>query len=869
MRSPKCPVFSPRTERHERATRCRRKAVARCNRGVLAGSMGLVSAFRQSIYLSQHKRLTPTQVAQEWPAAVELQALECETPRLVAALSVRMRKQLLIMLVLKVVFYAADLADPWLVGLVSLEYVEPSKYYALITAAFLGCRLVMYSCQGLGDMTARLCGVATMSSLMRWVFDRMMVLPMGLVNPGMITNLCVTEARAVTMGAQCKQALRAESVLTQIPVTAVAGLNAVVYAFFFPVRIGICWLMQLFVVGPRAWLITAALQVLQILLVQRWLRKRIQRVIIRKNQAADVRVKCVEQAVDEMKVTKFLSAESSREAQLAACRAREARLDGLVVIMNQSSAVIGFALAILNPVLGLLLKYYFTGTPWSLWLGLTYWGLNTQSISLIGQLHDKLPFVSNAMAALKRYRLFGELPTRPGTQTRDHLADSELFTQDDRPDSSLRLLGSEYSFYSATSPPKPVLWDPKLVVNPGQTCLVIGPTGCGKSSLLLALLGELAHNDGHDVTSKAIRGAVCGYTSQQVVLFAQSIRENIVNGRAFRVEEYKEALSGSCLLRDLEQIDGEDSAQIAAGGGSLSGGQQMRVALARSFYALFSAPATSHRMLLADDPLAALDAKVAAAVFHSGFMQALHGCTRVISLGMLAHLDHPAVDTILFMQQGKIAFRGSISELLEASSKSSFSDSWLDDALAHSNIDTQALSPRVVQTPPPPVHSFSVNRRRTAILPESLVTHSEKPQSTGRVDSATVKRVVKIAGRWFFIVLVCHFTCQNLLRMYFSWEMTAYIALDQRGPIFGTLPLVGIVTVMVVLQIVYSFILASRGQRIITQLLKLGFARVMYCPLPVLQSKTKGEITSRCDRTCQSPECTLSECIAARAAQAD
>ncbi len=74
---------------------------------------------------------------------------------------------------------------------------------------------------------------------------------------------------------------------------------------------------------------------------------------------------------------------------------------------------------------------------------------------------------------------------------------------------------------------------------------------------------------------------------------------------------------------------------------------------------------------------------------------------------------------------------------------------------------------------------------------------------------------------------------------------------------------------MVVLQIVYSFILANRGQRIITQLLKLGFARVMYCPLPVLQSKTKGEITSRCDRTCQSPECTLSECIAARAAQAD
>jgi ABC-type multidrug transport system fused ATPase/permease subunit len=631
----------------------------------------------------------------------------------------------------------------------------------------------------------------------------------------------------------------------------VAGLNAVVYAFFFPMRIGVCWLMQLFVVGPRAWLITAALQVLQVLLVQRWLRKRIQRVIVRKNQAADVRVKCVEQAVDEMKITKFLGAESSREAQLATCRAREARLDGLVVIMNQGSAVIGFALAILNPVLGLLLKYYLTGTPWSLWLGLTYWGLNTQSISLIGQLHDKLPFVSNAMAALKRYRTIGELPTRPSSQNRSYQVGSGSFTQDDRPDSSLRLFGSEYSFYSATSSPKPVLWDPKLVVTPGQTCLVIGPTGCGKSSLLLALLGELAHGGGHDVTSKAIHGAVCGYTSQQVVLFAQSIRENIVSGRAFRTDEYKEALSDSCLVRDLDQIAGEDSAQIAAGGGSLSGGQQMRVALARSFYALFSAPATSHRMLLADDPMAALDAKVAAAVFQSGFMQSLHGCTRVIALGMLAYLDHPAVDTILFMQQGKIAFRGSISELLEASSKSSFSDSWLGNALAHSNIDTQMSQPRVAHTPPPPVHSFNEKRRRAAILPESLVTHGHGEKShTGKVDSATVKRVVKIAGRWFFVVLVCHFTCQNLLRMYFSWEMTAYIALEQRDPIFGTLPLVGIVTVMVVLQIVYSLILANRGQRIITQLLKLAFARVMHCPLPVIQSKSKGEITSRCDRTC-------------------
>ena len=162
--------------------------------------MRLINAFRRSIYLSKHNLLTPTQIAYEWPAARELQALDVHTPRIMRALSMRMRKQLLIMLVLKLVFYATDLANPWLMGLVSLEYVTPSKYYVLITVAYLGCRFVMLSCQGLGDMTARLCGVAAMRSLTRWAFDRMLVLPLGLVNPGMVTNLCVTEAKAVGMG---------------------------------------------------------------------------------------------------------------------------------------------------------------------------------------------------------------------------------------------------------------------------------------------------------------------------------------------------------------------------------------------------------------------------------------------------------------------------------------------------------------------------------------------------------------------------------------------------------------------------------------------------------------------------------------------
>ena len=101
-------------------------------------------------------------------------------------------------------------------------------------------------------------------------------------------------------------------------------------ALSMPFRIAAVCIMQALCINPIAWAITTVMQVLHALL-QGWIRRRINRVIVRKNQAADLRLKCVEEAIDEMKITKFLGQEEIREARLSACRAREGRLDGLVV----------------------------------------------------------------------------------------------------------------------------------------------------------------------------------------------------------------------------------------------------------------------------------------------------------------------------------------------------------------------------------------------------------------------------------------------------------------------------------------------------------------------------------------------------------
>ena len=625
-------------------------------------------------------------------------------------------------------------------------------------------------------------------------------------------------------------------------------------ALSMPFRIAAVYIMQALCINPIAWAITTVMQVLHALL-QGWIRRRINRVIVRKNQAADLRLKCVEEAIDEMKITKFLGQEEIREAQLSACRAREGRLDGLVVILNQIAGVVGLSYAMLHPVLGLVLHYLLERELLDPMYAWWYWSLNIQSISLLSQLFGLLPMISNTLAALRRYRAFGALPLRPARSEQPDRRRSTVpvaaqyrrrstGAQAPRPsdhDSPLRLTGSEYAFHNPTdAAPKPVLWSPNLAIRPGEVCLVVGPTGSGKSSLLLALLGELGH-DGHDVTSRDLHGGTCGYTSQQVVLFARSIRENVVNGRAFRPAEYKDALAYSCLERDLEQIDGKDSAMIASGGSSLSGGQQMRVALARSFYALFSASRTSHRVLLADDPLAALDSKVSAAVFDKGFMHSLHGCTRVITMGMPAFLDHPAVDTILVVQQGRIAFRGSVSELLQVPD-----NPWLTDALKHCNLGAQAQWSRGVLAAgqaEQPIVGLESYQRRAAVLPESLITHKEDAQ-VGGIDAATVKRLVSLGGCWFFVVVFGFFTCQRGALLYFNYEATLYVE-AKKDPVTGTLLLCAIVGAILIVQVLYCFVFARRGQLVITRMLELAFGRVMRCPLPVLQNKSKGEIMSR------------------------
>jgi len=130
--------------------------------------------------------------------------------------------------------------------------------------------------------------------------------------------------------------------------------------------------------------------------------------------------------------------------------------------------------------------------------------------------------------------------------------------------------------------------------------VVCGVVGSGKSALLLALLGELDLKSG-DMTRPRTDVAYCAQTPW---LQSMTVRDNILFGFPLDEKRYSQVLFACGLEHDLKLFKQGDRSPIGENGIGLSGGQKMRVALARAVYS----PA---RHVLLDDPLSALDQSTA------------------------------------------------------------------------------------------------------------------------------------------------------------------------------------------------------------------------------------------------------------------
>ncbi len=212
----------------------------------------------------------------------------------------------------------------------------------------------------------------------------------------------------------------------------------------------------------------------------------------------------------------------------------------------------------------------------------------------------------------------------------------------------------------------PVLRDVSLDVEAGQTVALVGPTGSGKSTLVLLIprLYDVPEGsvrvEGVDVRSldpASLRRQVA-VVSEDAFLFSASLRENIAYARPEAAdEEVLDAAERAGLSELLESLPDGLETLVGERGLTLSGGQRQRVAIAR---ALLSQP----RILILDDATSSVDATTESRI-KGALREVMEGRTTFVIAHRLSTIA--LADEIVVLEGGRIVARGSHGELLEGS----------------------------------------------------------------------------------------------------------------------------------------------------------------------------------------------------------
>jgi ATP-binding cassette subfamily B protein len=208
-----------------------------------------------------------------------------------------------------------------------------------------------------------------------------------------------------------------------------------------------------------------------------------------------------------------------------------------------------------------------------------------------------------------------------------------------------------------------VLRDIRLRVPAGSSLAIVGEVGAGKSTLvhLIARLFEAPENslflDGRDIRTiplSRLRASI-GLVSQDIFLFSETIRENILFGRSDATgQDMEEAARVAGLLPSIQGFADRFETLLGERGVRLSGGQKQRTALAR---ALIARPP----ILILDDAFSSVDVQTEEAILRE-LRAAMTGRTMILISHRISTVKD--ADQIVYLSGGRIAERGTHGELL-------------------------------------------------------------------------------------------------------------------------------------------------------------------------------------------------------------
>ncbi|XP_045049070.2 ATP-binding cassette sub-family C member 10 isoform X2 [Desmodus rotundus] len=360
-------------------------------------------------------------------------------------------------------------------------------------------------------------------------------------------------------------------------------------------------------------------------------------------QHKDARVKLMTELLSGIRVIKFFGWEQVLGARVEACRAQELGRLRVIKYLDAACVYLWAALPVVISIV-IFITYVLMGHQLTATKVFTALALVRMLILPL----NNFPWVINglleAKVSLDRIQRFLDLPNQ----------NPKAYYSQDPPTEPSAVVELHEALFS---------WDPvgtsqetfisHLEVKKGTLVGIVGKVGCGKSSLLAAIAGELHRLRGR----VAVWGLSNGFglaTQEPWIQFA-TIRDNILFGKTFDARLYKEVLEACALNDDLSILPAGDQTEVGEKGVTLSGGQRARIALARAVY-------QEKKLYLLDDPLAAVDADVANHLLHRCILGALSHTTRLLCTHRTEYLEK--ADLVLLLEAGRLVRAGPPSEIL-------------------------------------------------------------------------------------------------------------------------------------------------------------------------------------------------------------
>ncbi|KAM0462124.1 hypothetical protein ACHAO4_001319 [Trichoderma viride] len=433
-------------------------------------------------------------------------------------------------------------------------------------------------------------------------------------------------------------------------------------------------------------------------------------------QKIQERVGALSHVVANMKTLKIAGLAESAETLIQRLREVEIGIGGSWRMTIVLFVIIGFAPSMLGPLFTFAVTSRALDTT-RVFTALSFLVLLTEPLS---QIFQYVPFMMASFQCLTRIQNFLEEEccvdfredASPAQLKYESKEGDEKKSIGEDCDAIIQVCDGSFGWEKE----KLVLSNLSFSIAANSLTVVIGPTACGKSTLLKALLGETPIHDGRVLIEPTARRI--GYCDQTPFLTNASVRDNILGYASFDENRYNEVIEATMLLPDLALLPQGDLTKIGSNGVSLSGGQRQRVSMARALY-------SDSKLFIFDDTLSGLDADTEEQIFQRVFaangLIRRRNATAVLCTHAVRHL--PSADHIIALSQdGLIVEQGTFDSLaslggyvqsleVQVYKKVSGSDSSSTLSITEKGEESATVTAR---TPPPAMWSATDEQSRKA-----------------------------------------------------------------------------------------------------------------------------------------------------------